>query len=203
MKILLVGASGTIGNAIKNLFTSKGYDVIAASYSSKSSVKVNIQNINSIKNMFAKIGHVDGIVSAVGGDGFLKPFDDLTPEDFSFGLSSKALGQVNLVTVGRNYLNKNGCIILTSGHSIEVMNMPGTSLISTANASVNNFVKAVSSEVNSFRINTVIPNLVTESALRYNISTEGSISAADTAKTYLSILRGNVSGKLVNTVEIK
>ena len=203
MKILLVGASGTIGSAIKNLFTSEGYDVIPASYNSKSSVQVNIQEINSIKNMFAKIGHVDGIVSAVGGDGFLKPFDDLTAEDFSSGLSSKALGQVNLVTVGRNYLNKNGCIILTSGYSIEVMNMPGASLISTANASVNNFVKAVSSEVNSFRINTVIPNLVTESALRYNISTEGSISAADTAKTYLSILRGNESGKLVNSVEIK
>ena len=100
MKILLVGASGTIGQAVEeNLKTN--HEVITANYS-KGDVQVDLGNPESISNMFKVIGKVDAVISTAGVAAFAG-FDDLTDSDYQTALNNKLMGQVNLMRLGKDF----------------------------------------------------------------------------------------------------
>ena len=64
MKILVVGARGTIGKeVVKALAT--GNEIIEASRSH--GVKVDIRDVASIRAMYKSVGKVDAVISAAGG----------------------------------------------------------------------------------------------------------------------------------------
>ena len=112
MKILVVGGAGTIGKRIVEHFK-VGNEVIVAGRSSND-YKIDIADSKSIKKLFKKVGKVDAIICAAG-EAKWAPFEDLSESDFHIGLRSKLMGQVNLVRIGRKYLNRNGSITLTTG----------------------------------------------------------------------------------------
>ncbi|WP_207577963.1 short chain dehydrogenase [Listeria seeligeri] len=160
MKILLIGASGTLGSAAKERLEKKA-DVITAGRHS-GNVTVDITSVDSIKKMYAEVGKVDAIVSATGSATF-SPLTELTPEKNAVTISSKLGGQINLVLLGINSLNDNGSFTLTTGVMMEDPIVQGASA-AMANGAVTAFAKSAAIEMpRGLRINTVSPNVLEES----------------------------------------
>ncbi|MBC1481381.1 short chain dehydrogenase [Listeria seeligeri] len=160
MKILLIGASGTLGSAVKERLEKKA-DVITAGRHS-GDVTVDITSVDSIKKMYTQVGKVDAIVAATGSATF-SPLTELTPEKNAVTISSKLGGQINLVLLGINSLNDNGSFTLTTGIMMEDPIVQGASA-AMANGAVTAFAKSAAIEMpRGLRINTVSPNVLEES----------------------------------------
>ncbi|HTR03920.1 MAG TPA: SDR family NAD(P)-dependent oxidoreductase, partial [Thermoanaerobaculia bacterium] len=79
LRILVVGASGTIGAAVARALE-RDHDVLRASRR-KSPLTADLTDAESIRALFRRTGPVDAVVSCAG-DARFKPFAELTDEDF-------------------------------------------------------------------------------------------------------------------------
>lgn len=159
MKIILVGATGTIGRHLQQALA-PNHDLLTASRNS--AVKVDITNPDSIWEMFETIGKFDALISATG-NGVFASLPDLRTDDFYEGIRSKLMGQINLVLIGQHYINPGGSFTLTSGILAEEPIRGGTSL-SMINSALHGFTMAAATEMeNGVRLNTVSPGLVEDS----------------------------------------
>lgn len=160
MKILLIGASGTIGKEVKKELESD-HEIVCAGRNG-ADVQVDITSPDSITKMYEKVGKVDAVINASGGANFA-PVTELTPDLNEKGITSKLKGQVNLVLLGMNYVKDNGSFTLTTGVMMDDPIPQGTSA-AMANGGVKAFVKGASIEMpRGIRINSVSPNAVQES----------------------------------------
>ncbi|MES0809949.1 NAD-dependent epimerase/dehydratase family protein [Roseibium sp. SCPC15] len=112
MKILVVGATGDVGNAVCDELKSR-HEIITAGRSS-GDLRVDLTNEESIIALYREAGQVDAVVSAVGDVKFER-LADMTREKYLFGLERKVLGQINLVLKGLDVVADNGSFTLTSG----------------------------------------------------------------------------------------
>ncbi|NQU88615.1 MAG: short chain dehydrogenase [Mariniphaga sp.] len=161
MKILIIGGYGTIGNKVVTYFSKKNETIIAGR--SKGDIKVDIADETSIKQMFEETGKVDAIIN-IAGQVKWAPFNEMSNQDFNIGIKNKMMGQVNLVRIGKDYLNQGGSITLTTGILADdpVFGTTGAALV---NSGIHGFVNAVKDELeNGIRINVVSPGLVEDSA---------------------------------------
>jgi NAD(P)-dependent dehydrogenase (short-subunit alcohol dehydrogenase family) len=161
MKILIIGASGTIGKKVTKEL-SKRHKIITAGRNS-GKVRVDIESSESILNMFNKTGKIDACIVAAGG-AYYGDFQTLTEENIYKGIRSKLMGQVNVILIGQKFLNDNGSFTITTGILSEdpVKNYAAISLV---NGALNSFVLAAARELKrGIRINAVCPGLVEDSA---------------------------------------
>ncbi len=194
MKILLVGASGTIGQAVEaNL--KDNHEVVSANYAN-GDIKVDLGNPESIRSMFEVVGHVDAVISTAGVAAFAG-LDDLTDQDYQTSLNNKLMGQINLLRLGKHFINEGGSITLTSG-VLSREPMHGSAVISMANGALESFVKAAALEVDNFRVNVVAPVFVKETMAMMGMDTESGLSANDTAKAYIAAITGNMHGQTLD-----
>ena len=112
MKIVIIGASGTVGRAVSEEL-SRRHEVIRVGRT-QGDYQVDITSQASVQALFEKIGPVDAIVSASGGL-YFGPLATMKDSDFNQGLQDKLLGQVRLALTGQHYLNEGGSITLISG----------------------------------------------------------------------------------------
>ena len=98
MRILLVGANGTIGRAVAAELSER-HEIIAAGRSS-GDIRVDITDLAGIRAMYGRAGRV-GAVACAAGNVHFGPLAEMTPEMFDLGLRDKLMGQVNLVLAGR------------------------------------------------------------------------------------------------------
>jgi len=98
MKIIIIGATGTIGGAVASSLENE-HEVIGASRNGD--VRVDLSNPASIKAMYQSVQDIDAVISAAGEARF-GSIDSLAHEYFNLGLKSKLMGQINLVRYGRN-----------------------------------------------------------------------------------------------------
>ena len=196
MKILIVGGKGTIGKKVSKHFAKK-HDVIIGGRES-GDVVVDIADSNTIEKMFAEIGNVDAIV-CIAGDSKWDYFEALSEDDFYIGLRSKLMGQVNLVRIGQNYLNKGGSFTLTTGiladHPVVM-----TTSAAMVNGGIHSFVKAVSLELeNEQRINVVSPGLVEDAVEIYESYFPGHnpIPMWKVVNGYVKSVEGKETGKTI------
>lgn len=164
MKILIIGGTGTIGSKVTEHF-SKKHEVIIAGRNS-GHVNVDMADKESVRAMFKKTGKVDAVVCAAGEAKWAQ-FDSMTEEDFYIGIKSKLMGQVNLVRIGKDYINQGGSFTLSTGiladHPVLMTTSPAM-----VNGAIHSFVKAVCQELkNNIRINVVSSGLVEDAVDRY------------------------------------
>jgi|SRR6218665_179120 len=160
MKILIIGATGTIGKHITAALQ-KDHEVIQAG-SKSTDVQVDISSTVSIENFYRQVGNFDALICAAG-DAQFGPFANMKDVDFRTGVNSKLMGQVNLVLIGQHYINPKGSFTLTSGVLAEDPIAMGTA-VSMVNGAVNGFVRGAAIELeNGVRINAVSPDVVEES----------------------------------------
>ncbi|MFC4891494.1 short chain dehydrogenase [Pseudofrancisella aestuarii] len=197
-KIVLIGASGVIGSATYKKFIDAGYEVIPATYSGgNNSHVIDIEDVDSIKKFFEKIGQFDALVSTTGKVAF-KPVVDLSQEDWNFSFRNKLLGQINLVQIGANYIKDGGSFTLTTG----ILNVEPIALgtvAATVNGAIEAFVKAASLEYKNFRINVVSPTVVKEALESYGPFFVGyePVEAETVANAYLKSVAGVANGSVL------
>ena len=164
MKILLIGAQGTLGRAVAHELGAR-HDVVAAGRSS-GDVRIDLTDRASIAAGLAQIGPVDAVVSAAGNVAF-GALLELTPEQWAVGLNDKLMGQVNLALLAAPLLNDGGSITLTTGILTDDPIRYGASA-SLVNGAVEAFVRAAALELpRGIRINAVSPNVLQESMAGY------------------------------------
>jgi NAD(P)-dependent dehydrogenase (short-subunit alcohol dehydrogenase family) len=194
MRILLVGATGTIGRAVAALLRPR-HDVIEASRH-KARYHVDIADEDSIRSLYEDVGHVDAVVSAAGQAAW-KPLAELTDVDFAFSLRSKLMGQVNVVRVGANWVSDGGSFTLTSG-ILAHQPAPGSAAVSVVNAGVEAFGRAAALELpRGLRINVVSPPWVRETLQAMGRDPSAGLSAADVARSYVESVEGTQTGAII------
>tara|TARA_R110002049_G_scaffold1130_10_gene8319 strand:- start:80 stop:682 length:603 start_codon:yes stop_codon:yes gene_type:complete len=196
MRILIIGGNGTIGKTVTERFSEK-HEVVVAGRTS-GDVTVDISNYNSISEMFQKVGKVDAILN-VAGDAKWDKFDNLSEEDFYIGIKSKMMGQVNLVRLGRDYLNEGGSITLTTGIlADEPVDM--TTSAAMVNGAIQSFVMAVALELkNGIRVNVVSADLVEDAYEKYKDYFPGNtpVSMRKVVDAYVKSVEGKINGQIL------
>jgi NAD(P)-dependent dehydrogenase (short-subunit alcohol dehydrogenase family) len=201
MKIIIVGATGTIGKHVVNALEQKGEHQIVKVGSKSGDVQVNMSDPESIKSMYAKIGSFDALV-CTAGEGHFGPFAKMTDADFRISIDSKLMGQVNLVLIGQHYVNLKGSFTLTSGTLADDPVLYGAS-VSSINAAIDGFVHGAAIELeNGVRINSIAPGVVEESP-GYLPFFPGHIpvSMHKVAQAYVKSVLGSGTGKTYRVVE--
>lgn len=197
MKIVLIGANGTIGKAVvKEL---EEHQLIEVGFS-EDEYQVDIEDRNSLTKLFDKIGKVDAIISTTGVAIFAT-VEELSYDQVKLSVNSKLIGNINVFQMGQHYVNDGGSITLTSG-ILTQKPMYGGSAPSLVNAALDSFAKATAFELgDKLRINTVSPHFVKETMIMMGLDTEGGISAADTAKAYSYAVNSDVTGQAIDVAD--
>jgi NAD(P)-dependent dehydrogenase (short-subunit alcohol dehydrogenase family) len=160
MKILLVGAHGTVGRGVAAELGQR-HEVLDAGRKG-ASVTLDLADRDSIRRALDNVGPLDAIVSAAGQVGW-KPLLDLSPGDWAYSVANKLMGQVTLALVGQQYLRDGGSITLTSG-VLRENPVPYGAAASLANGGIEAFVRAAAIELpRGLRINAVSPGVLLES----------------------------------------
>lgn len=160
MKIIIVGASGTMGSFLSNAFE-KEHEVIRADRNSPD-VQVDITSPDAIENMFKKVGAFDALICTAGPT-YVGCWQNLTDSAFRKGVEGKMMGQINLVLIGQHYINPKGSFTLITG-ALSHNPQKDFANASAANAAVEGFVRAASIELEKgIRINAVSPTVIENS----------------------------------------
>ena len=196
MKILIIGASGTIGKRIHDRL-SKKHEIISGSRSG-ANVEVDITSPISIEDMYHAVGRLDAVICAAGPAKF-GAFGDMSEEDLYVGIRGKLMGQVNLVRIGQKYLNDGGSFTLTTGILADepVVGSVGLALV---NGAVNSFAVAAAQELpRGQRINVVCPTVVEDSADMYADFFPGFDPApmSRVVNGYVKSVEGRMSGRII------
>ncbi|MGH8151994.1 MAG: short chain dehydrogenase [Rhodanobacteraceae bacterium] len=195
MKMIVIGATGTIGSEVATQLAGRNHEVIRASRHGE--VKVDIDDAATIRGMFEKIADADAVVCCAGNAAF-KPFADLTDADYELGLRSKLMGQVALARIAKAHLRDRGSITLTAG-ILATQPMAGSASISLVNAGVEGFTRAAALEMpRGIRINVVSPPWVAETLAQLGMHADVSLPAAEVAKAYVAAVEGSQQGAILH-----
>jgi NAD(P)-dependent dehydrogenase (short-subunit alcohol dehydrogenase family) len=194
MKILLVGATGTIGQAVAAALGPR-HEVVAVSRHT-APLRVDITSAESLRTLFGQAGPVDAVISASGAARF-KPLAELEEEDFSFSIQNKLMGQVNLVRLALQQVRDGGAIVVSSG-ILSRSPMPGSAAISLVNAGLEGFVRAAALEApRGIRVNVVSPPWVSETLVKLGMDPQAGLPAAVVAQAYVQAVEGKMTGQVI------
>lgn len=195
MRIVVVGATGTIGQAIV-LALEPRHDIVRVAHT-HGDHRVDTSSRDSIDELYAAIGAFDALVCAAGLAKFA-PFEALTDSDFELGEKSKWMGQVNLVRLGLPHVRDGGSFTLTSGVLANEPS-PGSAAISPVNAAVEAFGRAAALEMpRGIRINTVSPPWVAETLAKMGRDPAAGMPAERVAAAYVQSVEGRETGKVID-----
>lgn len=199
MKIVLIGATGTIGKAVLNELKPR-HEVISVGFS-HGDIQVDITNNQSIEKLYKTIGGIDAVILTTGFAHFGK-LAEMSEEEFYVGIKSKLMGQVNTVLIGMKYLNDKGSFTLTSGVLSHDPILMG-SAVSMVNCGIDGFVRGAAIEMpRGLRINAVSPTVVQESMKDYAPYFRGfdAIPAAKAALAYSKSVEGLQTGQVYSVL---
>lgn len=197
MRILVVGASGTLGAAVVAAFgpDGQGHEVLEASRSGR--FTVDLTDAASIEALYRATGRVDAVACAAGVTPFA-PFSELRLDDFLAGLNDKLLGQVELVRRGVEHVNDGGSFTLVSGVLAYDPIVTGA-VAATVNGAVDAFVRAIAIELpRGLRVNAVSATVFEEAWPAYGAYFPGyrPVSTAEVARAYVKSAEGAQTGQV-------
>ncbi len=195
MKIIIIGGTGTIGQAIIQELSPR-HEIISVA-NKHGDVRVDISDQKSIQALYKTIGKIDAVI-ACAGEVHFGPLAEMTSEQYHIGLRSKLMGQINLVLLGLPYLNDQGSFTLTSGILSHDPIRYGSSA-SMVNGALDGFVKSAALEMpRNIRINVVSPTILVESMEKYADYFRGffPVPAAKVALAYSKSVEGAQTGQI-------
>src|SRR5262249_4537916 len=195
MKIVLLGANGTLGKAIAAELTRR-HSIVSVGRTS-GDLRADMRDLESLRALFLKTGQVDGVVCAAGSVHF-GPWGELTPEKFDVGLRDKLMGQVNLVLAGQGALVDGGSFTLTSGILSDDPIRSGA-CASLVNGALESFARGgVFVRLRARAIKRVTQKFLLEPGPVYGWFFPGykPVPAADVALAYSKSVEGRQTGKI-------
>ena len=161
MKIILIGANGTIGELVQTAMAGAGHEIVKVGRKS-GDFQVDIESRESIRRLYQVVGSFDAVAIAAGEVVFA-PLSQLTAENWQFSLGSKLMGQISLVQEAIPFINKRGSFTLVSGVLNEEPIFAGVAG-ATVSGALEGFVRAAAVELpKELRINVVNPTILKES----------------------------------------
>ncbi|MGG2459821.1 short chain dehydrogenase [Streptomyces sp. RGM 3693] len=194
MKIVIIGATGTIGSALAGVLEAHPeHEVIRTSRSGP--VKVDLADPDSIDTLFATLGPVDAVV-AVAGSGTIAGIDTSSDADYFTGLDGKLLGQIQLTRRAARHLTDGGSLTLTSG--ISQFSEPGLAFGAVVNAGLDGFVPAAAQEMpRGIRLNSVSPGWISETLQAMGRDGAAGTPVAEVVRAYVELIEGTDRGRIV------
>ena len=195
MKILLIGATGTLGAALHKTLDTRGHEVMSVGRS-RGDLRHDITDPAQVTELYDRAGRVDAVVSAAGHVPY-KPVTELTPEDYLAAFHGKVLSQIDLVRQGIPRIAERGSFTLITG-VLAREPIPTGSAASMANGALEAFVRAAAIEIAPQRINAVSPTVFTESLAKYGDYFPGMppVDLADVTQAYVRSVEGAQTGQV-------
>lgn len=195
MRILIIGATGKIGQVAAARLEARDHDIIRASRTSDPAV--DIGDTDSIRELFDQVGAVDSVVVASGAVPF-KPLTELTQEDYLTALTSKTLAQINVAHHALNYLPERGSVTLTSG-VIGREPIETATAAAAANGAIESFVTNAAAEApRGIRINAVSPNVLANSEHYHQLFPgQRPVTDDEVGTAYVLAVEGIVNGRTI------
>lgn len=195
MKILLIGATGTIGSAIGDALEAREDEVVRVGRSGGDHT-LDIVDADAIRDLYDAVGTIDAVVCAAGVARF-GALEELDDRAFESSFANKLMGQVNLVRLGLGHVREGGSFTLTSG-TLSVRPTPGTTAVAAMGGAVESFARAAALDLaGRYRINVVSPGWVAESRQAMGLDPMPGIWASDLARYYVSVVHGEVTGQVL------
>jgi NAD(P)-dependent dehydrogenase (short-subunit alcohol dehydrogenase family) len=113
MKVILIGANGTIGELVQKALAGAGHEIVKVGHKS-GDFQVEIENRESVRKLYQAVGSFDAVAIAAGQVAFA-PLSELTAEKWQFSLGSKLIGQITLVQEAIPFIKEKGSFTLVSG----------------------------------------------------------------------------------------
>ena len=195
MKIILVGAAGTLGSAVDKALKAR-HEIVRVGRK-RGDFQVDITDPASIEQLFSKIGDFDAVVSTAG-DVHFGPFAEISQDKFQIGLRSKLMGQVNLVALGLKRIRNGGSFTLTTGQINEDPISVGVSG-AMVNGGIEAFARSAAIELpRGIRVNVVSPTVTEESWSTFGPFFPGQkpVPASEAALGYVKSVEGMQTGKV-------
>ena len=190
MKIIVIGATGTVGAAVVRALRPR-HDVVEASRSGAH--KVDIKDARSVATLLDQ-ERPDAVISCAGGAAW-KPIAELTDADFESSLHDKLMGQVNVIRAALTRIRDNGVVVVTSG-VLAQRPMPSSGALSLVNAGLEGFVRAAALEApRGIRVNVVSPPWVSETLKKLGMDPGHGLPADTVAKSYVTAVEGAMKGE--------
>lgn len=196
MKIIIVGATGTIGSKVTAELEQR-HEVIKVG-SSSGDIQMDMNSRESIETMYHQVGNFDALVVAAGSAA-MKPFHELKEDDFYTGIKSKMMGQVNLVMAGKNHINDNGSFTLITG-ILSKDPIAGSAPIGLVNGAINSFGISAAAELErGIRLNVVSPGLVEDSvdAMGDYFPGHNPVPMSKVVQAYVKSVEGIRTGEII------
>jgi NAD(P)-dependent dehydrogenase (short-subunit alcohol dehydrogenase family) len=195
MRIIVIGATGTIGKAVVEALRGK-HEVVQVGHR-HGDYQVDLADKGAIERLYEAAAPFDAVVSAAGLAKF-GALDGLSDADFQFSLSNKLMGQVNLVRVGMSQIRDGGSFTLTSG-VLSQEPTRGSSAISLVNGGLEAFARAAALEMpRGVRINVISPPWVSETLEAMGRDGDAGMPAAQVARAYVESVEGSENGEVID-----
>lgn len=196
MRILVVGASGTIGRPLCAEL-GRRHEIIAAGRS-RGDVTVDITSAESIEWMYRAAGPVDACI-CVASSGAPDRFAELTEAALLENMRGKFFGQINLVLIGQRYLADGGSFTLTTGIFADEA-WPGVTGGAAISGGLHSFVLSAAIELpRGLRINAVSPTMVADSVKDFSHLFPGMrpVPMDRLIEAYVGCVEGRETGEIV------
>ncbi|KAM7349833.1 L-xylulose reductase [Cochliomyia hominivorax] len=180
--ILVTGAGAGIGNALCKQLAELGANVIAVARSAEQlnelrkqqptikTLEINLKNWKEVREKLKNVPPLDGLVNNAGV-AIIKPFADLTEEDFddTFDVNIKAVFNVTQTLLP--LLKENSSIVMISSLAAS-RSFDGHTVYSATKAAVDSLTRSLALELGSrkIRVNSVNPTVVLTKMGRENWS---------------------------------
>ena len=195
MRILLVGATGTLGTALHKELSGRGHEVLTVARSG-GDLRYDVTDPAQDGAMYAEAGRLDAVAGAAGHVPY-KPVIEMTAEDYRDGFRGKVLSQIELVRQGIPHVAGRGSFTLITGVLGREPIVTG-SAASMANGAVEAFVRAAAIEIAPQRVNAVSPTVFTESLTTYAAFFPGmpSVGLSQVTQAYVRSIEGAQTGQI-------
>jgi NAD(P)-dependent dehydrogenase (short-subunit alcohol dehydrogenase family) len=188
MRIIVMGASGTVGQKVVEALEVTE-EVVRVGRTS-GDLLVDYTDPRSVSDMYKEIGGFDALVATVGGDSVFKPYDELTDDDFRYGFERKVVAQIRLVRLGTPHAAEGGSFTLSSGFLSDYPN-PWSAGTGPLNAAVNAAVGTIAPLLpKDLRLNVVSAAPIVSDGQEGR----GRVTAAAVAEAYISSIRSTRTG---------